>query len=176
VPDVLPYDPAWPERFRELRDRVQRIAGEHLLRIEHVGSTAVPGMAAKPCIDMDIVIEPHAWPALRSALEAGGYRHGGDQGIRGREVFKPGNDEVAGWHRHHLYACAEGAEELRRHLAFRDYLRGNPDEAQRLSTFKNENAGLGKEEYQESKTPLVEAILARALGTKEDSCDETRDG
>jgi GrpB-like predicted nucleotidyltransferase (UPF0157 family) len=163
VPIVLPYDPAWPERFRELRDRVQNIAGEHLLQVEHVGSTAVPGMAAKPCIDIDLVIEAQEWPALRCALEAGGYRHCGDQGIAGREVFKPGNDEVARWHRHHLYVCAADAAELRRHLAFRDYLRAHPEEAQRLSTFKKANAGLGKEEYQEAKSPLVEAMLRRAL-------------
>lgn len=55
-------------------------------------------------------------------------------------------------------------------------LRANPEEAQRLSAFKKANAGLGKEKYKEAKTPLVEAILARALGTKEDLCDETRDG
>jgi len=160
---VREYDPEWPARFAELRGRIESMAREHLLRVEHVGGTSVPGLAAKAIIDMDIVHGADSWTALRDALEAGGYRHVGDQDIPGREVFKPASAEVASWPHHHLYACAADAPELRRHLAFRDHLRRRPDEAALLSAFKLSIAHLDRDEYQERKAPLVQEILARAL-------------
>jgi GrpB-like predicted nucleotidyltransferase (UPF0157 family) len=160
---VRAYDPLWPVRFRELRDRILAVAGKRVLRIEHVGGTSVPGLTAKAIIDIDVVIDADAWPALRDALEAGGWRHHGDQGVPGREAFKPATAGVEALPEHHLYACAENAAELRRHLAFRDYLRAHPAEAERLSAFKRSIAHLDRDDYQEEKAPLVEQILARAL-------------
>ena len=144
------------------------IAGPHILRIEHVGSTSVPGLAAKPTIDIDVVIEAPHWADVRAAFEAAGYRHAGDQDVPGREVFKPRAPTAppASWPKHHLYVCAEDAAELRRHTAFRDYLRRHPAERDRLAAHKWELAGtpgMDKQRYQEEKSPLVLEMLARAI-------------
>src|SRR5688572_18990369 len=114
------YDPAWPCQFTTLATRVQSAIGSAVVRIEHVGSTAVVGLAAKPVIDLDVVVRTQSdvSDAIRR-LSALGYVHEGDLGISGREAFRcpPGEQ------RHHLYLLVEGADELARHLAFRDALR-----------------------------------------------------
>ena len=165
---VHPYDGRWPAQFELLRDRLETIAGGHLLRIEHVGSTSVPGLAAKPTIDIDVVIEASRWPVVRAALESAGYRHIGDQDVAGREVFKPRDTDAApaSWPKHHLYVCADDAAELHRHIAFRDYLRRHPHEVQRLAARKwvlARTPGMDKERYQAEKSPLVLELIARAL-------------
>jgi GrpB-like predicted nucleotidyltransferase (UPF0157 family) len=165
---VQPYDPRWPARFESLRDRLMTIAGAHIVRIEHVGSTAVPGLAAKPTIDIDVVIAAVRWHAVRAAFEDAGYRHVGDQDVPGREVFKPRDPcaAPASWPKHHLYVCVDGTSELRRHVAFRDYLRRHPTELQRLAARKWEIArapGMDKERYQEEKSPLVLEMIECAL-------------
>jgi GrpB-like predicted nucleotidyltransferase (UPF0157 family) len=103
-------------------------------RIEHVGSTAVAGLAAKPIIDIDIIYPAAAFfEPFIPALSAIGYHHHGDQGIAGRQVFKRSgriNHSVLDGIRHHLYVCCEGNAALERHLLFRDALRSN--EAARL--------------------------------------------
>lgn len=85
---LMPYDPAWPAQFVLIRNMLAAALEDAAVTIEHVGSTSVPGFAAKPVIDVDVVIRPGAFPDVRSRLEAAGYRHAGDQGIAGREVFK----------------------------------------------------------------------------------------
>jgi len=145
------YNLNWPKAFTKLATVLNDAAGEHLTTIEHVGSTAVPGLAAKPIIDIDIV-----YPAdgnfydVKAALETLSYYHNGDQGIPGREAFKrspeatphPVLDTIA----HHLYACRADNEELRRHLAFRDYLRAHPEAQEEYQVLKREIARLAGEE------------------------------
>jgi len=125
---IHPYDPAWANHFRQISETLNAAAGDHLLAIHHIGSTAVPGLAAKPIIDVDMEYEAGTDADLIvSALERLGYYHNGDQGIPGREVFKrqptdsphPVLDRIP----HHLYLCSSGNEELDRHLRFRDALR-----------------------------------------------------
>jgi GrpB-like predicted nucleotidyltransferase (UPF0157 family) len=118
---IREYDPAWQKLFEVLRERLLDVLGGLTVAVEHVGSTAVPGLAAKPVVEIDTVV-PSAEdvPLAVERLERAGYRHEGDLGIPGREAFEPPVD--APWH--HLYVVTAGSEELRRHLAFRDYLRG----------------------------------------------------
>ncbi|RZK70281.1 MAG: GrpB family protein [Pedobacter sp.] len=101
------------------------------ISIEHVGSTAVPALAAKPIIDIDIIYnEVSDFEQIKKSLEAIGYDHNGDQGIVGREVFKrtgQQKDAVLDRITHHLYACQYNCPELHRHLLFRDYLRKNKE-------------------------------------------------
>ncbi len=125
---VLPYDEAWAAAFRAIEAELRAALAGLALRIEHVGSTSVPGLSAKPIIDVDVVI--HSRTELAAAVEALaaiGYRHEGDLGIAGREAFAYDGKEHL--QRHHLYVCAQDSAELKRHLAFRDHLRAHPEEA-----------------------------------------------
>ena len=102
----------------------------YALAIEHVGSTAIPELAAKPIIDVDIIYnETSDFHLIKKALETIGYYHNGNQGIPGRDVFKrtEGQDTVLDHINHHLYACKYDCNELHKHLHFRDYLRNHKD-------------------------------------------------
>ena len=160
---VTDYDPQWPRIFEALRDRVLAALGELAVQIEHVGSTSVPGLAAKPIVDMDVVIASESnLSETISRLDAIGYKHQGDLGIAGREAFT----QPSGLPEHHLYVCVNGADELRRHIAFRDYLRSHPDDARQYSEVKRAAAqqfGNDRLAYMEAKRQVVEAILSRAL-------------
>ena len=154
---VLPYDEAWADRFAEIKTEIEAALGELVFRIEHVGSTAVPGLSAKPIIDLDVVIrDSSAFHAAAAALEAIGYQHEGDLGIAGREAFRyDGKDHLQ---KHHLYVCAQGSAELKRHLAFRDYLRTHPEAVREYSRVKEEGAALYPYDidgYIEHKTPFI---------------------
>jgi GrpB-like predicted nucleotidyltransferase (UPF0157 family) len=121
------YRKSWIDEFNALK----KVLAETLLPlpvgIDHVGSTSVPGLAAKPIIDIDLVFDKRvAFAAIESRLATIGYRHTGNQGIPGREVFKRGH--ATGKHPlldsipHHLYGCLIDSAELQRHRLFRDYL------------------------------------------------------
>jgi GrpB-like predicted nucleotidyltransferase (UPF0157 family) len=127
---LAPYNPEWAAEFAALRDVYTAALGKLVLRVEHVGSTAVPDLLAKPILDIDIVIPGYeVLPEIVAILGRLGYTHHGDQGIREREVFKP-LDKFApctqagrSWMAHHLYVCPVDSLELRRHVIFRDALR-----------------------------------------------------
>ncbi len=155
---VTDYDPAWPRTFALLRDRAWPLVAPFAGGIEHVGSTSVPGLAAKPVIDMDVVA--HDVPSAIHALETLGYRHEGDKGIPGREAMQ----SLAGDPRHHLYVCAPDAAPLIEHLRFRDYLRANPSVAAEYAALKRRLAAMydDVEPYAVAKTDFVRACLAAA--------------
>lgn len=168
--EVVDYDPAWPETFAGISRVVAAALGPLALSIEHVGSTAVPGLGAKPIIDLDVVIEsPHVLPLVVEALRALGYSHEGNGGIPGREAFGRGGAAVPAdgsgraWPAHHLYVCPSDSEELRRHLRFRDYLRSHPDSAARYDALKRDLAHRHADDidaYVAGKSAFVERILA----------------
>lgn len=140
---LVPHNPAWAAEFEDLRRVYATGLGGLILRIEHVGSTAVPGLAAKPILDIDIVMPDYeAFSAIASALAELGYTHNGDQGIPQREAFKeqdasaPYTQPRRRWMKHHLYVCPEGGAELRRHVAFRDALRARADLRQEYERLK----------------------------------------
>ncbi len=157
---VLPYDAMWTDRFAEIKAEIENALGELALRIEHVGSTAVPGLSAKPIIDLDVVIrDSSAFEAAAAALEANGYHHEGNLGIPGREAFRYDCKEYL--QKHHLYVCPQDSAELRRHLAFRDYLRMHPEEVREYSRIKEEGAALYPYDidgYMEYKAPFIKKI------------------
>ena len=138
-------------------------------RVEHVGSTAVPGLAAKPILDLDLVLAPGVRMAeVIEALQRAGYRHEGDLGIEGREAFSRADDTVPWtgapreWMAHHLYACDGDSRELARHLLFRDFLRIHSEEMRRYAALKYELADRFREDragYTEAKTGFIERIL-----------------
>ena len=127
----------WADEFKLLKKIYTESLKELVVSVEHVGSTAIPGIMAKPIIDIDIVIGNYeAFPSAAKVLTALGYRHNGDQGILHREAFKRSDEFVPHtgpkkkWINHHLYVCPEFSKELERQIIFRDYLRVN-EEAKR---------------------------------------------
>ena len=138
---VLPYDPKWASDFQQIRDEIEEAVGHLILRVEHVGSTSVMGMSAKPCIDLDVVIaDASRLPAVISGLEAIGYIHEGDLGIKDREAFE--YTDKPHLMMHHLYVCPQYSEELNRHITFRDFLRINPEAVKKYSSIKEKAAEL----------------------------------
>jgi GrpB-like predicted nucleotidyltransferase (UPF0157 family) len=162
---VSDYDPRWPERFEELRQRLAPHVADLAVSIEHVGSTAVPRCAAKPIIDLDIVVPEEVMPELISRLARQGYRHEGDLGIRGREAFQAPPASPG----HHLYTVVAGSKPHLDHVLLRDHpLRQRPDEVQRYSALKVALAQLfpadseGRAAYSAAKSAPVEELVAKS--------------
>ena len=156
------YDPAWPELFEREAERIRTTLGERALRIEHVGSTSVPGLPAKPIIDIDLVVPDSSDEnAYVPSLEAAGYV------LRIREpdwfehrLFKGPDTNV------NLHTFSEGCEEVDRMLAFRDWLRTHTADRELYLTAKRELAAREwkhVQNYADAKSAVVQEILARAL-------------
>ena len=164
---VLPYDRAWALDFEAIKREIERAAGDLIIGIEHVGSTAVEGMSAKPCIDLDVIIRDYTvFNALVRRLEAIGYTYEGDLGIRDREAFKYSNKPHL--QKHHLYVCPVFSEELHRHRTFRDFLRSHPEAVRKYSLVKETAAQLFPDDidqYIEYKSPCIEELY-RLCGLK----------
>lgn len=129
---IVEYDPFWPGQFLSLRTSISEAVGPYALAIEHVGSTSVPDLAAKPVIDIDVVVKPDDVQAAIQALAQLGYQHRGDLGIPEREAFLAPEGPIE----HNLYVCPVGSEALANHLAVRDYLRKHPEEVLRYGELK----------------------------------------
>ena len=159
---IADYDPEWPRTFALLRDRAWPLVSPFAESIEHVGSTSVPGLAAKPIVDIDVIARsPDFVRAAIRALETIGYRHEGDKGITGREAMKARASDP----RHHLYVGVREAPPLLEHLSFRDYLRATPDKAAEYAALKRRLAIAyddDREGYNLAKTDFVRACLAAA--------------
>lgn len=159
---VLPYDEQWEKDFEAIKREVGDALGNTALRIEHVGSTSVRGLFAKPIIDIDVVVEKESVDEAIRRLEAIGYIHEGDLRIPGREAFAYSGKEHL--RTHHLYVCPNESTELRRHLAFRDYLRSNPAAVREYGRIKNEAARLYPhdiEAYADHKAPFIERVYGK---------------
>jgi GrpB-like predicted nucleotidyltransferase (UPF0157 family) len=159
--EIRDYDSTWPDQFEVLAGRVRVRLGHLVRRVEHVGSTAVPGLPAKPIIDLDVVVASDAGLTLAiTRLAEMGYGHEGDLGISGRHAFLWPPSEP----RHHLYLLTEGAEELHRHIAFRDALRANPDLRARYAMLKGELAHRcygDRAAYTRGKAEFIESVLGQ---------------
>ena len=157
---VLPYDAAWESAFEAIRAEIQTALGDLMLGIEHVGSTSVKGMSAKPCIDIDVIIKDYSvFDEIVRKLGAIGYIHEGDLGIKDREAFKYADKPHLMLH--HLYVCPQDSEELRRHITFRDFLRRTPEAVRKYSLVKEKAAELFPDEIEQYiafKTPCIEEL------------------
>ncbi len=159
---VLPYDEKWKQDFIDIKTELSQALGELAISIEHVGSTSVKGLAAKPIIDIDVVVTKERISDAILALNSIGYIHEGNLGIPGREAFAYDGKEHL--QQHHLYVCPEDSLELKRHLAFRDYLRLHPEAVNEYSKIKMEAAKLYPEDidkYIEHKAPVIEHIYTK---------------
>ncbi len=159
------YDPLWPQQFEAIRSRITPVLGAFAAAIEHIGSTAVPGVPAKPIIDLDILLKSSDdLPLVITKLQALGYESRGTLGIPGRQAFPAPAHDVP----HHLYVCLPGSEEYARHIAFRDHLRTHPKEAEAYYSLKRNLSGrffIDRDAYTQAKTEFIEEILRRVNAT-----------
>lgn len=159
---VVDYDPVWPIAFQEIRKRIEPVLVDVATSVEHVGSTAVPGLAAKPLIDIDVVVSRRERvPRAIELLVSIGYVYQGDLGVAGREAFLPPNE----WPHHHLYLVIDGSEPYRNHIDLRDHLRRHPADVSRYSARKRAIAPLlttDREAYVAAKSHLIDELLERA--------------
>ena len=159
---VVPYDPRWPEQFLAIREELASALADVPVRsIEHVGSTAVPGLVAKPRLDIDVVIAAEHLEAARNALEATGYAWLGDLGIADRHAFRAPDQDPA----RSVYVVIDGSLALRNHVAVRDLLRRDEQLRDEYGRLKLELARCdysSGDEYMIAKSPLIQRILAAA--------------
>jgi GrpB-like predicted nucleotidyltransferase (UPF0157 family) len=158
---LVEYDPRWPLDFEREAQRIRRVLGDRALLVEHAGSTSVPGLTAKPIIDIVLAVENSAdEPAYAALLQAAGYV------LRIREPD---------WHEHRLFKGPDininlhvftlGSPEIERMLLLRDHLRTDQADRDQYARTKRELAGKSwkyVQEYADAKGPVVEAIIARA--------------
>ena len=161
--EVVDYDPLWVGLFERERDLLRRTLGEVAVKIHHIGSTAVPGLAAKPIIDILIAVTGLGdLDALNGRMEAIGYEVMGEFGIPGRRYFRKGGENRS----HHIHAFVYGDPNLLRHIAFRDYLRAHPEVAREYGELKRRIAQAcenDKDRYCDGKDAYVKRIEAIAL-------------
>jgi GrpB-like predicted nucleotidyltransferase (UPF0157 family) len=166
---LVAYDPAWPTMFEVEASEIRRVFGDLALRVEHVGSTAVPGLLAKPVIDIQIsvvslvTLDPHL-----ARLACLGYVH---VPLGGFDRVYPFFQKPADWPcTHHVHLCASGSEQEARHLAFRNHLRAHPETArqylelkQSLAAQHHEATQESRESYSLAKSSFVETVLQKAM-------------
>jgi GrpB-like predicted nucleotidyltransferase (UPF0157 family) len=158
--EVVDYDDEWRNTFETLKERIAAVLPN--VEIQHVGSTAVPGLAAKPVIDMTVVVDNATdIPGTIEGLATLGYVHRGNLGIEGREAFhQPDNLP-----KHHLYLCGADSLALANHVALRDFLRKHPDAVRAYGDLKKRLADEFPDDiegYVDGKTELIVSFLKEA--------------
>jgi GrpB-like predicted nucleotidyltransferase (UPF0157 family) len=162
VIEIVDYNPGWPRMFEEERASLLPLIGQYVEDIQHTGSTSVPGLAAKPVIDILIAVRGLALvEKCVGPIEGLGYGYLGENGLPGRHFFrKPGG---RGWHRtHHIHMVLKGSSEWENQTRFRDYLRAHPETRQQYQDLKQELAarfGDDRRGYTDAKQDFVIAVL-----------------
>jgi len=168
---IAPYDPLWPVDYAAEADRLAQSCRDLPLRIEHIGSTAVPGLSAKPIVDILIGVPPKAARApYVAAIRGLGYDHRGASGIPGRNYFRRGSART-----HHVHLVSWSSTLWRDHLLFRDWLRSNENVAFEYTVLKRELAAMfadNRLRYSESKGPFIKATLRHARESLADANGE----
>ena len=164
IVEVVPHDPRWREAFEAEAERVAAALGENVVAIHHIGSTAIPGIHAKPVVDLLVEVRDVAEADRRSsAMESLGYEVMGEYGISGRRYFR--KDDGEGSRTHQIHAFEAGSGEVVRHLAFRDYLIAHPGDAQRYGELKRrlaEEHPESMEAYMDGKDAFIREMDRRA--------------
>ena len=159
---VEKWNPQWKYEYEKIVASLGKDIIYNSIKIEHVGSTSVEGLSAKPVIDLDIVIEKDKFAIIKELLNKKGYEHEGDLGIEGREAFSySGKEELM---THHLYVCPKDSKELFKHITFRDFLKNNPALAAEYSKVKEQAAVLYPDDidkYMEFKSKIIEKIYKK---------------
>jgi GrpB-like predicted nucleotidyltransferase (UPF0157 family) len=160
IVSVVPYDPAWAQQFLDIKNTIWPLIADFAISIEHVGSTSIVGLAAKPVIDIDIIIPDMTFlENTIQQLATLGYDHRGDLGIEDRHAFRAKQAQV----KHNLYVCPQNSIALKNHLSLRDALRANSALRDEYSVLKQELAVKYRDnidQYVEGKTDFILKILA----------------
>lgn len=160
---VVPYDVGWKEEFLKIKSFLEKPLKDSIILIEHVGSTSVEGLSAKPILDIDIVIKDYSsFQEVKCRLKSLGYYHEGNLGIKDREAF--GYNDKNEFMIHHLYVCPADSEELKRHIAFRDYLRKHKEDRDKYSEIKLQASKEYFEDidgYLKAKSSIINEIYKR---------------
>jgi putative glutamine amidotransferase len=162
VVEIRPYDPGWPSRFETESARIAAALGDQVVRVDHVGSTSVPGLGAKPVVDIQVSVRsmvPRA--AYVEPLVRLGYRWGLDPWTDEHEFFSRDEDAQRAFH---IHVCGQGSGWERRHLAFRDWLRDHPEDAATYERLKRDLAEQHPRDtytYSDEKTAFIREIEAR---------------
>jgi GrpB-like predicted nucleotidyltransferase (UPF0157 family) len=166
--EVVPYDHEWPRAFSAERDRIAGVLGALAVRIDHHGSTSVPGLAAKPIVDIQVSVDRlHPIEGYAPQFTSLGYIHVPHPD----DAFCPFFHRPATWpHTHHVHVVQAGGDEERRTLAFRDYLRDYNDTAREYAKLKRGLAPQyiatefsSRQAYAEAKAAFITRVIARAL-------------
>lgn len=164
---MVPYDPGWPRQFARIASSLTCALDPIDHSIEHVGSTSVPGLAAKPILDIDVIVARHDVDAAIAALGELGYESRGDLGVPGRYSLQAPDHEP----RRNVYVCEEGCLSVRNHLATREVLRNNLDLRDEYAAVKLDLASRefdSVDDYVAGKSAVLQRILAEAgLGEAE---------
>jgi GrpB-like predicted nucleotidyltransferase (UPF0157 family) len=161
--EVVDYDPSWPRRYEEERDRIAAALGDAVVAIEHVGGTAVPGLPAKPVIDLMVGVEDieRAGPAVAGLINLGyEYVPEFESQLPQRRYFRRGSPET-----HHVHMVAVGSDFWEEHLLFRDYLRSNPQAAEEYGKLKRGLADrfrFDRDAYRAGKVPFIDTVVDAA--------------
>ncbi|NDJ17938.1 GrpB family protein [Myxacorys almedinensis] len=168
--EVVPPNSAWREEFSAESKRIALVMGENIVTIHHIGSTAIPGIYAKPVIDFLIEVKDiNETDAQTAAMAAIGYEAMGEFGLPGRRYFR--KEQPSGIRTHHVHTYEIGSPEINRHLAFRDYMIAHPDVAQQYSELKRELAKQypqNIEGYMDGKDEFVQMVEKKALEWQND--------
>ncbi len=158
---IVDYDPFWAQMFEDEKVYILKALSDLVIRVEHVGSTSVSGLAAKPIIDIMVIVPDRKTGEKSIApLTALGYEYRGELGIPGRFYFTKGIPRT-----YHLHMYPLGHSEVDRHLLFRDYLRAHPGAARKYAKLKYalaEKYRDDREAYTEAKTDFIRAIETNA--------------
>jgi GrpB-like predicted nucleotidyltransferase (UPF0157 family) len=158
VIEVVDWSAEWAEQFEEVAAVLRAALGEVAsARVEHVGSTSVPGLAAKPILDVDVIVEAPDVAAAVAALESVGYVHRGDLGVTGREA-----SQAPGPPRRNVYVCTAGTANVRNHLAVRDVLRTHDDLRAAYADVKRalaDDPGMDIDTYIAGKSAVLQRVL-----------------
>jgi GrpB-like predicted nucleotidyltransferase (UPF0157 family) len=159
--ELRPQDPQWPACFDEATLALSAVLGRYALDIQHVGSTSIAGISAKPVIDIAIAIQQYPLPdELLAAVEALGYTYLGEYGIPHRHLFFRRDGPVG--YNVHINELAN--DQFQRHVLFRDYMRAHPDAAREYENLKRELAARYNDvsTYADKKSEFVQGILSKA--------------
>ena len=166
------HNPSWSKIFQEIKTVLLSKIAEDILSIEHVGSTSVVGLKAKPILDIDVVIkdDEEIQALVIKKLKTLGYHHIGNLGITGREAFRKENEfvpftkEPKNWMAHNFYVCKQGSIGLQNHILFRNYLIANPEAVETYGKLKQDLAEkfpYDIDKYINGKTDFITSILAK---------------
>jgi len=182
---IEPYNPNWKTEFENIRGVIETELGvlSRQTDIQHVGSTSVPGLFAKPILDIDIIIKDKSLlHEISHILEKIGYKSNGEQGINGRFAFNQRSDytplvtKSRKWMSHHLYVCYADSLALKNHIVFRDTLCNDKKLSERYSALKKsltDNPKITREDYTTGKTAFIISVLATA-GLSEKQLEEIK--